>query len=158
MGSQAVNPSNWNDGSVPFGTRQVVFYRQSAPGSGAWTTKLGTYVLEGLTPTRTSRVVKRYDEVAQPNGSFGVSDFVEGTAVVQLATAVGDGTGGTTIEIRDGDAFATVLDPSAPALPNVTANAESFVVTKADAPEAQLEYKKQSISVQKLYKTTISVT
>lgn len=156
MPSQAQNPANWNDGAVPYGARTVVFYRQTTAGN--WTTKLGTYVLEGITPTRTSRVGKRYDEVAQPNGSFGVEDFTEATTVVQLATAVGNGTGGTTIPIRPGDAFATVLDPSSPALPNMTTSAESFIVTKADAPEGQLEYKRQNVSIQKLYNVTISAT
>lgn len=148
--------SNWVDNNVPYAARKVVFYRQATP--GVWTTKLGTYILESLTPTRTSRVVKRYDEGGQPNGAFGVSDFVEASCVVQLATTVGDGTAGTTIQIRDGDAFATVLDPASPALPGTSSNAESFVVTKADAPEAQLEYKKQTCSVLKLTATTISVT
>ena len=133
MGSQSQNPANWNDGAVPYGVPQlVVFYRQATP--GVWTTKLGTYVLETLTPDRSSRVQKRYDEVGQPNGSFGVEDFTEGSGTVQLATAPGDGTGGTTIQVRPGDAFAVIFDPAAPALPNITANAESFVITKASTP------------------------
>src|SRR5579859_6505354 len=126
----AIQNSTWNDGNVPYGARKVVFYRQASP--GVWSTKLGTYILESLTPTRISRVVKRYDEIGQPNGSFGVADFTEGTAVVQLATTVVDGSANTTIQIRDGDAFATVLDPASPALPNTSSNAESFVITKAD--------------------------
>src|SRR5712671_2637097 len=138
--------SNWNDAAVPYGARTVVFYRQASAGN--WTSKLGTYVLESLTPTRTSRSVKRYDEVGQPNGGFGVSDFVEGSAVIQLATTVGDGTSSTTIQLRDGDAFATILDKSSPALPNQSSGAESFVITSADAPEEQLGYKKQNIRFQ----------
>jgi hypothetical protein len=150
--------STWVDGNVPFGARKVVFYRQVTPGSGVWATKIGTYVLQNITPKRTSRTVKRYDEVGQPNGSFGVADFVEGSAVVQLATTVGDGTAGTTIPIRDGDGFATVLDPSNPVQLNTVTNAESFVVTSADAPEEQLGYKVQNVSIQKLYSSTVSAT
>src|SRR5258706_4792502 len=98
MSSQNQNPANWNDANVPYGARTVVFKRQASAGSGSWSTTLGTYVLESITPTRSSQVQQRRDEVGQPNGAFGVDNFVEGSAVVQLATTVGSGSGSTTIQ------------------------------------------------------------
>lgn len=158
MPTQATFPGNFNDGGLPFGARAVVFYRQSAPGSGVWSTKLGTYILEGTTPSRSARVIKRYDEVGQPNGSAGVEDYTEGSGTAQLATVPGDGSAGTTIPLRPGDAFATIFDKSAPSQTNSSGGAESFVLTKTDQPEAQLDYKKQTLSFQKLYTATISLS
>lgn len=99
-------------------------------------------------------VVKFYDPIGLPQCAFGVSDFVEASLVVQLATTVGDGSRASTIQIRDGDAFSMILDPSLPALPGTDNNAESFVVMKADIPEAAVGYKKQRLRVVKLLAST----
>src|SRR5262249_11878905 len=81
----------YNDGSIPYGSRVVAFKRvNSRGGSGATTTwaaltNAAIVVLENISVKRSGNVGKRYNEVRAPNGSFGQEDFAEGTAVAQLA-------------------------------------------------------------------------
>jgi hypothetical protein len=127
----------------------LAFKRPSAGGgSGAttsWTalTNAAAVKLENITVRRPQRNVKVYDEIGKPQDSYGVDDFVEGSATAQLSK---DPSTTTTVALQPGDAFSTTFDFSI--------GAENFVVTSADAPQAQLEYFKQNISFQKLYVAT----
>lgn len=139
-------PNQYNDSSIPYGSRQVNFKRISAGGGSGQTTTFGTalasaVVMENISVSRKLREGSRYDEVGKPNGSWGVQDFAEGSAVAQLAT-------GASSYLQEGDGFATTFDS--------VLGSESFVLTGVDTPEEQLGYKKQSLRFKKLYNTTIA--
>lgn len=118
----------YNDGSIPYGARLETFSRS---GSG-----IGSYVLENVTIKRKSKLISRYDELGAPDGSVGVFDFDEGSAVAQLATS------GST-PLRRGDTFTDTFDAGT--------GAEKWFVTEVDQPESQNEYKKQSVNFRKAY-------
>lgn len=139
----------YNDGSIPYGSRVVAFKRvASGGGSGATTTwsalaNAAAVVLENISVKRSGLVNKRYNEVKAPNGSYGVEDFPEGSAVAQLAK---DPVTNTTVALQFSDAFTTTFDNSI--------GTENWVITSIDQPEEQGSYKKQSISFQKLVNVT----
>lgn len=139
----------WNDGLVPHGSRTVKFYSNSAGATDAngttFTVLKGIYIIESGSYSRPQYEQGRYDEVRNPNGGFGVDDFVTGSMVVQLATTA-------TAYVAPGDAFATIL-PDSPG-----GTAEGFVVTSIDDPESQGDIRKQSCRVRKLYKCTLPTT
>ena len=124
--------SNFNDNAIPYGARLVTVNRGSGNGSSTIT----NVVLENITINRSAFVIRRYNETRQPNGSVGVEDFPEGTATAQLATT-------SSLYIHVGDLIpftgASQLDSNI--------GDEYYIVTKADQPEAQGDYKKQSISL-----------
>lgn len=129
----------FSDGSIPFGTRHVDIYPQTAPvangspSSYAGAVKKGTYVLEGFTPDRTSRVVRQYNEVNAPSGAFATDDFTTGSCVAQISDV--------TKPIAKYDAFTIKQDNN---------TVESFWVVSASTPEAQGEYRKQNLQLQAL--------
>lgn len=142
---------SWNDGGLKWGSRKVKFYTPGAVdanGSTTWSTLLTAsspiYILETNGVTRPQFTLRQYDEVRNPNGSFGVDDYVEVSATVQFAP--------TQNFVTTGCAFSTVLDNSP------SATAEGFVVTSTDEPEAQGDIRKQNIRLQKIYKATIPTT
>jgi hypothetical protein len=140
---------NYNDGSIPYGSRVVAFKRvATGGGSGATTTwsaltNAAAVVLENISVKRSGLVNKVYNEVKAPSKSYGVEDFAEGSAVAQLAK---DPVTNTTVALEFGDAFTTTFDFSI--------GAESFVITSIDQGEEQGMYKKQSISFMKLINLT----
>jgi hypothetical protein len=83
----------------------------------------------------------RYDEAGAPNGDFGVLDFVEGSALVQLQY-------NATTRITPGDAFTTVL-PDSPG-----GTAEGFKVVSVDSPEEQIGIRKQSVRLRSIVAAT----
>lgn len=142
---------NWNDGGLKWGSRKVKFYTPGAVdgnGNTTWTALLTSaspvYILEVNSPNRPQFVQKQYDEIRQPNGAFGVDDFVELSATVQFGPGQNF--------VTNGCAFATVLDNS----PGATA--EGFVVISTDEPESQGDIRKQNIRLQKIYKATLPTT
>lgn len=136
--------SNWNDGGVPFGSRKVTFYAplagKDANGNSQWAggATRGIGILEVNSVERTQYTQRRYDEVRNPNGSFGVDEFTEFSATYQLANV-------NSQFIQTGDAFTTTLSSSA------GATAESYVCISAGSPEEQGGIKKQSLRCQKIY-------
>ncbi len=120
--------ADFNDGAIPYGSRLVTMFRAAV--------NLGTYVLENVTVNRPSHMIKRYNQIRQPNGSVGIDDFVEASAVAQLATI-------TSTLLRNGDTFSDTFDAAL--------GAETFIVAGADQPESQGEYKKQSLKFIKKY-------
>lgn len=117
------NPQ-WNDGAIPYGSRSAVFTRG--------VTGLGTYILENITLTRPSKVLKRYDQIGGPSGSVGVPDFVEGSATAQLAAT-------TTKQLRAGDFFTDTFDTDL--------GPETFIVNSPEQPETYDGIKKMSIKL-----------
>ena len=63
----------WNDGAIPYGSEVL-------------TIDSVTYIAENLSFDNPSVVVQRRNEVNEPTGSFGVQDFVTGSATLQKAT------------------------------------------------------------------------
>lgn len=121
-------PAFYNDGNIPYGSRLETMNRGGS--------SLGSYVLENVTINRKSKIIKRMDELGGPNGSVGVPDFDEGSAVAQLATS------STTI-LQRGDKFTDTFD--------AVTGAETWIVTECDQPETQNDYKKQSLKFIKKY-------
>lgn len=64
----------YNDGSVNYGSITVTI--------GAV-----TYVADDFTVNRNAKIIKQTDELDEPAGSVGVSEFVEGSATLQYLTA-----------------------------------------------------------------------
>lgn len=129
---------NWNDGGIPSGARKVQIYSPNgvdASGNTLWTTLKGIYILESWSPTRPQYVQKRYDETRKPNGALGQDDFVEASALVQLAYAA-------TPLVSNGDAFTTARRGGG-------AN-ESFVFINVDEPEEQAGVRKQPARLQQI--------
>ena len=62
----------WNDGAIPFGSEVLTI-------SGT------AYIAENVSFDNPSVVVQRRNEVNEPTGSFGVQDFVTGSATLQKA-------------------------------------------------------------------------
>ena len=62
----------WNDGAIPFGCPTL-------------TINSVVYVAENLSFDNPSVVVQRRNEVNEPSGSYGVQDFVTGSATLQKA-------------------------------------------------------------------------
>lgn len=118
----------YNDGTIPYGSRLETFTRGVS--------SLGSYVLENVTINRKSKIIKRMDELGAPNGSVGVYDFDEGSAVAQLATT-------SSTVLQRGDKFTDTFD--------AVTGAESWKITECDQPETQNDYKKISIKFIKLY-------
>lgn len=138
----------WNDGGLPKGSRKMKVYPPGAvdgAGSTTWAgaTK-GIYVAESWTPRRAQFVVRRYDEVRQPSGAFGLDDFVEGDIVMQLANVAA-------VLLDNGDAFTTAraIDATGGAV-----TPESFVIIDVSEPEEQGGVKKQTVRVQKIVSAT----
>jgi hypothetical protein len=121
------NP-NWNDGTIPYGTRTEVVNRGGSP--------QGTYVFEQLQITRPTNVIRRKDQTGQPNGSVGQPDFVTGTATVQIPTSASNG-------ILPGDTFTDTFDSSL--------SAETFILSEIGQPEEQTAYKKFTVQFIKRY-------
>lgn len=130
---------SFSDGSIPHGTRHVDIFPATAPaGNGqpssyAGAVKKGTYVLEGFSPERSSRVVRQYNEVSTPSGAFATDDFTTASCVAQVFDV--------TKPIKKYDAFTIQQDG---------ATTESYWVTSAGTPEQQGEYRKQNINLQVL--------
>ena len=62
----------WNDGSIPYGSEVL-------------TINSVTYIAENVSFDNPSVVQQRRNEVNEPTGSFGVQDFVTGSATLQKA-------------------------------------------------------------------------
>ena len=62
----------WNDGAIPFGSEVLTI-------SGT------AYIAENVSFDNPSVVVQRRNEDNEPTGSYGVQDFVTGSATVQKA-------------------------------------------------------------------------
>lgn len=120
--------SNYVDNSVPYGSRTVTFSRAAV--------SLGSYVAEQISVNRPANVLKRKNEVGNPNGAVGQEDFVTGSATVQLADS-------TSKQLRVGDTFPAIFDTDL--------GSENYWITSADQPESQSDYKKQSVQFQKKY-------
>ena len=62
----------WNDGAIPFGSEVL-------------TINSVAYIAENVSYDNASVVVQRRNEVNEPSGSYGVQDFVTGSATLQKA-------------------------------------------------------------------------
>ena len=62
----------WNDGSIPYGSEVL-------------TINSVTYIAENVSFDNPSVVQQRRNEANEPTGSFGVQDFVTGSATLQKA-------------------------------------------------------------------------
>lgn len=120
--------SNYVDNSVPYGSRVLTVSRLGV--------SQGDYVAEQISLSRPANVIKRYDQVRNPNGAVGQEDFVTGSATLQLATS-------SSKQLRVGDTFPATFD-------DITGS-ETFWLTSVDQPESQGDYKKQSVQFQKKY-------
>src|SRR4051812_34676785 len=140
---------NYNDNSRPHSSRTVSFKRVASgggPGQATTWTALANAAnvrLESITLSRPMREVNVYDESAKPSDSYGIEDFVTGTATAQIAK---DNSSVTTAGLLPSDAFSTQFEASI--------GQENFVVTNVGQPYAQLEYFKQNIQFKKLYVAT----
>lgn len=118
----------YNDNAIPYGSRALHIFRLSVDN--------GSYVFENISVNRPTNVIKRHNEVNEPNGSVGQNGFVEGTATVQLAIAA-------TVLPLPGDTFTVTLD--------ATVGSEVFIIHAVGQPEAQADYFKASLSFIKKY-------
>lgn len=71
----------YNDGTVQYGSR--IWIVKASDGSTAH----DTYVADNISVNRPTKPLKRTNELGEPSGSVGVPDFVEGSAVFQLASS-----------------------------------------------------------------------
>jgi hypothetical protein len=62
----------WNDGTIPYGSEVL-------------TINSVTYIAENVSFDNPSTVVQRRNEANEPTGSYGVQDFVTGSATLQKA-------------------------------------------------------------------------
>lgn len=115
------NPQ-FNDGSIPYGSRTETFSRGGV--------SLGVYVLENVTITKPTKILKRMDQIGGPSGSVGVPEHPEGSATVQLATSA-------TKILRAGDVFTDTFDADL--------GAETWIVHSPDQPETQDGIKKMGV-------------
>lgn len=130
----------FSDGSIPYGTRHIDFYPQTAPAANgqpssyAGAVKKGTFTCENCEVSRPSFRVKQYNEVRKPSGQFAIDDFDGGSCVVQIYDV--------NVQIHRYDAFQITFDS--------IIGAESFWVASVSAPEGQGEYRKQNVTFEKL--------
>lgn len=114
----------WNDGSIPYGSRVL-------------TINSVAYVANNIRIRRPAKTIKRTNEIDEPTGSVGVSDFVEGTAELQLATS-------STAEPQNGMTFGPITFDAA-------IGAETFIVQSPERGEEKASDKKMNISFIKKY-------
>lgn len=133
------NAPAYNDGSIPYGVTTpagvVRAWAISRVVSGT-PTVLGTYIVEASSLSRPANIVRRKNQVNEPTGSIGQNDFPTGTATVQIATT-------SASYLIPGDYFSDTF--------STEIGAESFIVTHADQPETQADYKKQTLQFIKQY-------
>lgn len=125
--------AQYNDGSVPYGSRVEAVSRPATLPGGSnprGTFSNVSYVFENITVNRPTFIIKRYDEARNPSASVGIDDFVEGSAVVQLATS-------STKELAAGDTFSDTFDQGL--------GAENFIIHSVDQTLTQGDYRKQPI-------------
>lgn len=114
----------YNDGSVPYGSQVVTI------GGVA-------FVAEQINVTEPSNIIERMDELGVPSGQVIIGGFVNGTAVLQLATT-------STLLPTFGGTF-TLTRPGTPA---VTYGA---VLSEIGEAYAQTEALKVNVSFRKRY-------
>lgn len=114
----------YNDGSVPYGSQVVTI------GGVA-------FVAEQINVTEPSNIIERMDELGVPSGQVIIAGFVNGTAVLQLAT--------TSTQLPTFGATFTLTRPGTPA---VTYGA---VLSEIGEAYAQTEALKVNVSFRKRY-------
>ena len=115
--------ATYNDGSVPYGSQVVTI------GSTA-------YVAEQINITDPSSIIERMDELGNPSGQVIIGGFVNGTAVLQLATT------GTTLPTMGGTFTLTRAGTTA---------TYGCVLSEIGEALSQTEAKKVNISFRRRY-------
>ena len=136
----------YNDGGIQYGSFIAVINKGPANGGGNASqagVPRGTYILEGITPNRPTKKLRKPDEIGGPNGSAAVKDVVSLSGIIQMAD-------NTVSRPQLGDWFTLTFD---------TANGqEYFYIDSLDEPYEMQGYFKSNFKGEKIYFPTYNST